>query len=439
MSSIEIVRDTLLNSYVSVKSPRSILVGLSGGADSVALLLALYRLQQERGFSLTAVHVNHGLRENASLDEEFCRALCKDLCIPLRVTRVEIKGKSNLEARAREARYAAFRDALHEMGTKTLALAHHADDQAETMLMHLLYGAGGGGLSGMQEYAHGVWRPFLKLRRYELQAYLEALHYPWREDESNRDIAFTRNRIRAQLIPAIEAFAPEAVRCMGRTAEVLRAEDDYLNAAADAWILENSSCSDCPFLLTAPLASRHIALQRRTPRRYAQQLGILLDFVQTERLRSLLTKSPGSTENLSGGWRAFKSKSRLHFVADEMKTPAENSLPGKLLTDRGEAGDNRCRQAIPSAECYGLQLRTRRRGDYIQPFGMQGRKSLKEYMIDHAMDRPLRDAWPLVCRDSEVLWVIGIGASEKLRVDKTEQCTDVLIYTGILPDECGRK
>ncbi len=397
----------------------------------MALLVCLCELLQEKGTRVFAVHVNHGLRESAASDEAFCEELCRKLAVPLICSSVHIHGKNNVEAKARAARYAAFHEAMERVSANALALAHHADDQAETVVMHLLYGAGAAGLGGMHEYHNGVWRPFLKLRRAELHDCLKALGMTWREDESNADIIYTRNRIRAQVIPRMEKIAPEAVRTIGKTAEIMRSEDDYLNVLADEWLKENASDSQFPFILTEPLRNQHTALQRRIIRRYAGNYGVELDFQQTERVRSLLDQTAGAVENLPQGGQVLRTKTRLHFLNGK----ACQVTMGTLLVDEvPDTAHPLLMQPLPEDQLQNLQLRTRQKGDYIQPFGMQGKKPLKEYMIDHGIDRPFRDAWPLICRGQEVLWVIGIGASEKLRVNENTAPEHKLIFSGYLPD-----
>lgn len=428
------IEDALGKSFASVGKPRSVLAGLSGGADSVALLVSLCKLKHENSFDLQAVHVNHGLRENAALDERFCIELCKKLAVPLVVKHISVGAASNIEATAREARYAAFNAAMQETQSDILALAHHQDDQAETVIMHLLYGAGASGLAGMRELRENIWRPFLSVRSQQLRDYLKQLGYSWREDESNTDIAFTRNRIRAIAMPALEACADEAVSAIARTALILQSEDDCLNAMADEWLSRFASSSAFPFMLVLPLAKEHPALQRRILRRYAERFSLLLDYQQTERLRCLIVKKVGAAENLPGGWKALKSRERLHLVSPDCKRP-DAVICGSLEIRDAESETENHRQILPLEQTRDLELRARKTGDYIQPFGMQGTKTLKEYMIDHSIDRPFRDAWPLVCRGNEVLWVIGVGASEKLRVQMGDPTVKQMIYTGKTPDQ----
>lgn len=423
----------LENSYNSLSQPESVLVGLSGGADSVALLVCLCELRKTKGFSLHAVHVNHGLRTAAAQDEAYCIQLCERLNVPLVRETVSISGTGNIEARAREARYAAFGRAMSASKCRVIALAHHMDDQAETLLLHLLYGTGSTGLGGMKEKNGSVWRPFLKIRRSQLQNFLSANGFEWREDESNCDPAFTRNRIRATVLPSIEACSPDAVQGMSRTADILQAEDEYLALQAESWLKKYASDSRYAFLMTEPLAHEHPAMQRRIIRRYAQHLSLSLDFIQTERVREMIqSENAGTTDNLPGGWQVFRSRERLHFLHPEK---INRFIPGEFQIGEEIPNDARHSHLIPLKEACGLTLRTRRTGDVIQPFGMQGKKPLKEYMIDRSIDKPFRDGWPLVCRGNEVLWVIGVGASEKLRVKETEDQVKHLIYLGKLPDE----
>ena len=431
MISVHSVSPALKESYAAIGNPQSVLVGLSGGADSVALLLCLCELQQGTGCRVYAVHVNHGLRDTAVRDERFCMDLCDRLNVPLVVKHVHISQQRNIEATAREARYAAFSDVMNSCKSQVLALAHHMDDQAETMMLHLMHGAGLTGLAGMKMLNGQIWRPFLQVRRSQLREYVLARGYDWCEDETNSDSAFTRNRIRMQIMPQIEACSPEAVSCMCRAARIMQSEDEYLEQLAEKWLDKYASKSNVAFLMSKPLTGEHVAMQRRILRKYAQKLGMELEFDHTERLRGMLLRDKGTIENLPASWRALKTQERLHFLHD--------TLEGPVVVGKFEICAEACEaeyplHILPASQNFDLQLRTRRAGDYIQPFGMKGTKSLKEHMIDIGMDRPFRDAWPLICRGSEVLWIVGIGASEKLRVHEGEKSLK-LIYKGSLPDK----
>lgn len=412
-----------------------ILVGLSGGADSVALLCALRAIRAPGSLDISAIYVNHGLRDRAAQEEVFCEKLCSDLDIPFVVKRVRVSSCGSTEAAAREARYQAFHEAMGELSANVLALAHHADDQAETMLLHLFYGTGGDGLGGMAEYRAGVWRPFLSQRRETLQAALQALGQTWCEDESNADTLYSRNYLRACVLPAIEERYPQAVLAMERASAILRDENDFLARRSNDWLKENASWGKWPFILTAALTNQHVALQRRILRSYAASKGIELAFFHVEELRRLIDCPAGAACNLPKGWHALKTKERIHFLDPDASGPKAEYTPEQLIVSKEKAGENgRLTHAVPSELVGNAVLRTRRPGDWIAPFGMSGRMKLKDYMIDRGMDRPFRADWPLLCIGSEVLWVIGVGASERLRVNPMDSSIYVT-FSGALPDK----
>ena len=434
MSSFSFLLETVRGSLIRCGVPARILVGLSGGADSVALLQALHALREEKGLTLYAAYVNHGLREDAEKEEAFCADLCHKLQIPFSIRRVQLAPSGSVEAEARACRYAALRDVMRETGAETLALAHHMDDQAETVLMHLMYGAGSDGLSGMAEYRKPLWRPLLTVRRADIREALNALGQSWCEDESNDDPTFTRNYIRSRIVPDMERAYPRTVEAIARAAAILREEDACLDAMTNAWLEKNSAAGPWPFLLTAPLCTEPMALKRRILRAYAARYGLLLEFSQVEELIALLNGEPGGKCNLPQGWRAQKTKERLHFVSPEPKDRRMWQM--ELLKPKqfdGKMGDGKIEQAVPGALLQKARLRTRQPGDRITPFGMRGSMKLKDYMISRDIDQPFRDDWPLLCADHEVLWVIGVGVSEKLRITETDDAI-MLAFAGKLPD-----
>ncbi len=215
---------------------------VSGGADSVALALWLHDLASwpQAAFTMAGlIHVNHQLRgAHSEADEAFCRALAARLQVPIDVVAapVLVEGGRSPEAAARDARYAAFEAAAARLGATVVATAHTADDQAETVLLRLLRGAGLRGLSGVRAGRGHLVRPLLECRRADLRAWLEARGEPWREDASNADVAIPRNRVRHQLLPVVEqvaaGFAPGAVPALARFAAFAADDERYLEEAA---------------------------------------------------------------------------------------------------------------------------------------------------------------------------------------------------------------
>ena len=214
---------------------------LSGGADSVALTLLLRELAEPAGFVLAgAVHLNHRLRPAADADERFCRELAASLALPIDVERVDVgqtarSARISLEDAGHRERYAFFARAAARLRAGRVATGHHRDDQAETCLMRLIRGAGPDGLAGIRPRAGCVIRPLLHVPRAELRAWLAGRGQPFREDETNRDPAFTRNRVRHELLPFLEArFSPSITGVLARTAEIVRGDAEWMEAEVDA-------------------------------------------------------------------------------------------------------------------------------------------------------------------------------------------------------------
>jgi tRNA(Ile)-lysidine synthase len=440
MENFDLLLETVRQSFLKAGEPDSLLAGISGGADSVALLIALGELASRRPVRLHAVHVNHGLRPGADEDEAFVRLLCKERGIPLIVRRVRVSPEGSLEAAARDARYAAFSQAADEAHTAVLVLAHHADDQAETVLMHLLRGAGAAGLGGMNEFARGIWRPFLGLGRDFLRSCLTDKGIAWREDPTNSDPSFFRNSLRIGVMPAIVRIAPQAVPNIGHAAEILRSEQDYFREYAGLWLTEHTQLMPpCRFLLTAPLLTEHVAAQRHILRVFCGALSIALTQEQTERLRICLNGKNGSIINLPGGFCALKTRERLHLIPPEPDACPPAAWDLDTLPFTGYLGNGVRLQAFDADLMAGAIVRARLPGDRFVPLGAGGSQTLKQYMIDHHIDRPFRAFWPCLAKGSMILWVIGVGVSGTAAISGDTQNKVMVRYLGSLPDEIPQR
>jgi tRNA(Ile)-lysidine synthase len=215
-----------------------VVVGLSGGADSVALLDVMAALARHRGFTVVAAHLDHALRPDSADDAAFCRDLCAALGVPFRTERKDVAARrraegGGLEEAARGERHAFLRRVKDEEGATWIALAHTRDDQAETVLLRLLRGAGGLGLSAMRPRAGDLLRPMLAWSRRDVLDHLAARALAWREDPSNADVSIARNRVRHELIPYLERHFNPAVReALARSAALLAEESDLLASVA---------------------------------------------------------------------------------------------------------------------------------------------------------------------------------------------------------------
>jgi tRNA(Ile)-lysidine synthase len=337
-----------------------LLIGVSGGADSVALLDALV----QSGYRPRVCHLNHQWRgAESDADAEFVRELAGKYSLPATIEAQKVAGD---EDSARQARLAFFESVAKRTGIHQLALAHTADDQVETFLLRLLRGAGTLGLAGMrEERQHGslrIIRPLLEVRRSEVIDYLKSRQLTWREDASNADRQFLRNRIRHELLPLLERDYNPGIRdVLRRTAEILRAE-----AEGDP-----------------------VAAERRAIRQ--------LSFEQVEALRQLAVKE---------GW---KTTERWPLnLAGETDVP---ELGVKFVV--GESGERFDADALGA----NLVIRTWQDGDRFQPLGMTGEKKLQDFFVDEKVPRRSRGRVPLLCAaDGRIAWVVGYRIAEPFKV-----------------------
>ncbi len=397
--------------------PEPLLVGLSGGADSVALLRLLLDAQKQ----VTAVHVNHGLRgADSDGDEQFVRELCAALKVPLLVYRAAPPSNPG-EGWAREVRYGFYRQAARATGIDTIALAHHRDDQAETLLLHLLRGAGLTGLAAMQPdtMAEGlrILRPLLGCSREELKEYLASCGQAWREDRSNQDPAYLRNALRLEVLPLLERLAPGVSGRLAAAAEILREDEAVLTGLTEAFMADHG-CEK--HILMHTLACQPEGLQKRILRAWwlrhappGKEHG--LSSGQTRALQNLICAPAGSRCNLPAGWYGQAGWTHLHLISPEetagmAEGPLECCGLFHLEACHGRTGNGREVQVIPQALVREAVVRTRRAGDWIRPYGGKGRQSLQDYFTNRRIDAPFRDRVPLICIGSEVLLAGGAGA-----------------------------
>jgi tRNA(Ile)-lysidine synthase len=246
-----------------------VLALLSGGADSVCLVHALREVLG--GGRLRVLHVNHGLRADALEDERHCAALCAELGLELFVERVDVPRRGNLEAAARQARYAAAERVRHEAGLDVIATGHTATDQVETILYRLASSPGRRALLGMAPRRDRIARPLLDVTREETRAYCEEMGIAWREDESNLDRSLARNRLRHEVLPQLRQVHPAAERNVLATAALLRDEYDVLEQAVDQALRDAGAGGSPPSVEVARLAALPPALGRLVLRRLAEE------------------------------------------------------------------------------------------------------------------------------------------------------------------------
>lgn len=421
-----------------VQAGQSVAVALSGGRDSVCLLHILKELAPRLPFRLSAVHIHHGLRTEADADEAFCRQLCQSWQIPLQVYRVDVPSRvretgETVEEAARVLRYEAFETLIREQGAERIALAHHQQDQAETVLLHLLRGSALTGLCGMQPRRLPYIRPLLEVPRAEIEAYISRHGLSYVEDASNQDTAYRRNHIRRQLLPLLQQeYNPEIVRTLAQMAAQLQEEEAYLESLVPEVPADGLSVE---WLHRYP-----INLQKRILRRWLKEKGLRQDVQQihVQKLLDLAKGQTGRSLSLPKGLTVEKTYDILNIHRSIPNPALSQGVPVlsqgfpsftmewiPIQRARQEWDSPDVVPALPEEKWLRADelrqpvWRTRRPGDYIMAAG--GRKKLKDFMIDEKIPRAERESLPLLADGAHVLWVYGYRISDGVKITQNTQ------------------
>ena len=412
-------------------------VAVSGGADSVALLRSLHGRWQELGVVLTVLHVHHGIRgEEADGDAAFVAALAEELSLRFLQYEVDTPARAQakqetVEEAARKLRYAWFESLLGEGELDAVATAHTLDDQAETVLQKLLRGAWTEGLAGIfpvVECSGGrILRPLLATRRAQIESWLKAIGQNWREDSTNRDTVYTRNRIRHELLPVLAEYNPQIALQLAHMAEIARDEDAYWQAEL-ARILPSlllpgravrgggRASSTHPDEVSVGmeierLRALHPAMRRRVLRAAAEKTGCALNFEQTELLLEICEGKAGRRETLTAEVRAERTPRELRFLRERnasvrQVTEFRVPVPGRVEADGFglrimiEAGSSS--GAFPPAT-----LRAHKAGDRVRLRYTAALKRIKEVLERMQVPPGERKNWPVLEWQGEIVWMLG--------------------------------
>ncbi|MGE4589654.1 MAG: tRNA lysidine(34) synthetase TilS [Acidaminococcaceae bacterium] len=422
-----------------------LLAACSGGADSLAMTSALQQVGQDEGWQIFVCHVQHHLRgAEAERDALFVEKFCKERKLPfircdVDVNSLAAKKKISVEEAARELRYRALKDECQKLKAFAIVTGHHQDDQAETVLMNLLRGAGTRGLRGMQTKNGLIVRPFLGVTRKEMEDYCKQQGTEWCTDSSNECVDYRRNSIRKELLPLLEKYNPQIKRVLATTAYLAAQDEDYLEQLAQEYLKKNCKSKDercglCvkEFAELAPALSTRVLMlwfQKVAEIKHNQlerkHVEALLHLVKNGRSGALLTL-PGVRVEYAYGFlllsEVAETGSKKHF-SEMLPVPGRLRLPdGRWLSSELVIGEQpayaKNRAVYPRSLVAGIiKVRNRENGDRFRPKG-SGAKKLKEYLIDKKMPSAERDELLLVCADNEVIWLIG-GQTAVWKADKT--------------------
>ena len=391
---------------VNVDIPSPVLVLLSGGGDSVALL----DLAVRAGADVSALHVNYGLREGASGDEAFVRELCSSLGVHLFVESVALGEGGNLQERARDARYAL----AERLAEGLYATGHTASDQAETVLYRLAVSPGSRALHGMPARRGRLVRPLLGVTREELRDHLRSRGLSWREDPSNADRRFARARVRHDLLEALRTIGPAAERTIAETARQLREEAEVLDAAVEEALVE---LGGGPAISLAALREQPAAVRRLVLRRLAGDVPVPDSILEIDDRGT-------KTLDLGEGLRAVAEYGTLRFTRDASAAPPPAPValpvPGRVRfgdweveAARGAPGDVYVRPAA-------LVVRAWQEGDRMRPAGLGGTKTLQDLFTDRKVPRALRHTLPVVESEGAIVWVAGVAVDERFATTEAD-------------------
>ncbi len=474
MELLKKVKETI-NKYSMLSEADHVLIGLSGGADSVCLTILLSKLREDFNLTLSAVYIDHGLRpEETEHEKAFCKALCNNLGIDLHIKGVDVRGyakenKLNLQEAGRELRYKVYEGLVSGIKAGRIALGHNADDQAETFLMRLLRGSGEKGLSGIppvrrQEVRSQnsevrsltIIRPLIEVERNEIEKFLSQnsslfpFHssLPFMVDSSNLKKDYLRNWIRLTVMSELKRRNPALLRNICRTMDILREEDGYLELIVDRTLMSLISRKDDDMieLFLLPMQTMTTAILKRVLRRAIDTVMGLkgINFTHIEDLiRFIRVGRSGDRIYLPKRIRAVKGYSTLLLTSrPPLKlSPITFTVPGEVvlreagITLKAEISEEAGGRFVGATLCKDLlrdgktsavfdldklslplEVRSRKDGDYFYPSGFGKRKKLQDFFVDEKVPRDERDRIPIVLSGGNIIWITGYRADERFKI-----------------------
>lgn len=442
------VKNTIDRHHLLEKGDR-VVVAISGGPDSVCLLHILHRLSEEYEIHIYGAHLNHNFRGmEAQKDAQYVNKLCEELNIMCFIKSMDVGkyAKDNgysLEEAGRILRYQFFDEVSDRVGANKIAVAHNQNDQAETVLMRLLRGAGPQGLSAIRHKRDRIIRPLLEVARKDIEGYCQEYSLNPRIDHTNLQAIYHRNKIRLELLPYLEKdYNPNIIEALVRTAALLKTDNDFLELQArDSYNLLKKVENDCLYLPILGINKLHMSLKTRMFRLAAEELvkKAVLEYKHINSIIELMENSEtGKQLMLPEGIVVSKSYNQLIFTLKDAEednayyymlnvndTTYIPELLGEIrlkLVPRQELAEIPRETLIKAFDWDKVKnqliVRNRKPGDRFMPLGLKGHKKLKDFFIDLKVERGERDTIPLICDGDEIMWIVGYRISEEYKIRK---------------------
>ncbi len=445
--------------YELVQKGDKIVVGISGGADSICLVHILLALKDELKIKIYGVHINHGIRkETAKRDEEYVREFCGKYKIPFfcferDIPKISKQEKLSEEEAGRKIRYQCFREVLEKLDANKIAVAHHQNDQAETLVLHLCRGSGMEGLAGIRPKRDDIIRPLLFVTRGEIEQYLSENEIFYQEDETNQDIIYARNKVRHEILPGLEQINPRTVEHMARACEIMQETVDFLQRTVKnefERLVEKEE--DKRSILIESLRDADLFLQKQLIKNMIEDMAKAKKDISSVHIMSalsLIEKEVGKKITLPYHLEALREYEKIviqtrkneRIVKKEeeyLLKEGEQSFPEVgfqfFIEKRAYFGEEISKKTYTKYFDYAkiksnVVLRHRRAGDYLIINTRGEKKSLKRLLIDEKIPRQDRDNILLLADGSHIIWIVGNRISEYYKV--TDTTREILLIQAV--------
>ena len=450
MNSIELLKKAkrTIKKYSMLYGKERVLIGLSGGPDSVCLLHVLHALKDNFKLDLHALYIDHGLRpEEVPLEIKFCENLCENLKVPFITKSIDVKSYAqsqgmNRQEAARALRYMVFEETAYKINAQRIALGHTADDQAETLLMRLFRGSGPTGLSAIPPIRGIIIRPLIEIERAEIERFLEEEKIDFIVDSSNLRKDYLRNKIRSSLIPMLKEYNPAIIDTLSRTAAIFREENKYLDiivAKTMMRLVSRKTDARIEFFLSPVEVMDKVLLRRVLRKAIEESKGLRgISFTHIEDIIDLIKSGKaGDRIYIPRGIKAIKKYSTFVLTSEPpvklstyvFEVPGEVFLKEAEISIKAFIVEKIAEYKIDEPglwTAYGsfdadrltfpLTVRPRKTGDFFYPLGFGRRKKLQDFFVDEKIPRDERDRVPLIISGDDIVWVVGYRGDERFRV-----------------------